>query len=151
VSINGGYDYSRPNQLIFPRAAEWKNTWDLSVNASWSLWDGGRVKAEVAQASANRQVLQEGLREWDRALETEVVQRRLQIQSALAAVAYADDSVRSSTEARRVVGERYSVGTAPNVDVIDAQVMLLQAELDRTRAIANAHVAAARLDRALGR
>ena len=38
-----------------------------------------------------------------------------------------------------------------NTEVIDAQVALLQAELDRTRALANAHLAAARLDRAVGR
>jgi hypothetical protein len=35
--------------------------------------------------------------------------------------------------------------------LLEAQVALLQAELDRTRAIANARLAQARLDRALGR
>jgi outer membrane protein TolC len=40
---------------------------------------------------------------------------------------------------------------ATSTDVLDAQVALLQAELDRTRALANARLAAARLDRALGR
>jgi outer membrane protein TolC len=40
---------------------------------------------------------------------------------------------------------------ATNTDVLDAQVALLQAELDRTRAQANAQLAAARLARALGR
>jgi outer membrane protein TolC len=35
--------------------------------------------------------------------------------------------------------------------VLDAQVALLQAELDRTRALANVRLAEARLSRALGR
>jgi outer membrane protein TolC len=35
--------------------------------------------------------------------------------------------------------------------VLDAQVALLQAELDRTRSVANLRLAEARLERALGR
>ena len=59
--------------------------------------------------------------------------------------------MRSAAEARRVLAERFGAGVATNTDVLDAQVALLQAELDRTRALANAQLAAARLDRALGR
>jgi len=59
--------------------------------------------------------------------------------------------VRSATEARRVLAERFSAGVATNTDVLNAQVALLQAELDLTRALANAQLNAARLDRALGR
>ena len=62
-----------------------------------------------------------------------------------------DDAVRSATEARRVLGERFAAGVATSTDVLDAQVALLQAELDRTQAIANARLAEARLHRALGR
>jgi len=39
---------------------------------------------------------------------------------------------------------------ATSTDVLDAQVVLLQAELDRTQARANAHLADARLARVLG-
>ena len=52
--------------------------------------------------------------------------------------------VRSATEARRVIAERFAAGVATNTDVLDAQVALLQAELDRTRALANVNLAAAR-------
>jgi outer membrane protein TolC len=49
------------------------------------------------------------------------------------------------------VQERFAAGVATSTDLLDAQVALLQAELDRTRALANARLASARLDRALGR
>ena len=61
------------------------------------------------------------------------------------------DAVRSATEARRVLGERFAAGVATSTDLLDANVALLQAELDRTQAIANARLADARLARALGR
>ena len=63
-----------------------------------------------------------------------------------AAIAAATDAVRSATEARRVIGERFAAGVAVSVDVLDAQVALLQAGLDRTQAIATARLAEARLD-----
>jgi outer membrane protein TolC len=59
--------------------------------------------------------------------------------------------VRAAAEARRVLAERFAAGVATNTDVLTAQVTLLQAELDRTRAVANAQLASARLERALGR
>ena len=81
----------------------------------------------------------------------EVRQRLLEIDSGRAAVAAADDAVRAATEARRVVAERYQAGVATQTEVLDADVALLQAELDRTRALAGVRLAEARLARALGR
>ena len=42
LADGGGYDYARPNPRIFPRAERWEDSWDASVNLSWTLWDGGR-------------------------------------------------------------------------------------------------------------
>ena len=150
IVVSGGYDYAQPNPRFWPRTSEWKTSWDVGVNLNWSVWDGGRVKADVAQAAAGRRVLEAELREFDKVLASEMLQRRLDLESALAVVTSAEDGVRSATEARRVTSDRYSAGVATNLDVLGAQVALLQAELDRTRAVANAHLAAARLNRALG-
>lgn len=73
------------------------------------------------------------------------------LNSAQASIEAAQSGVRAATEARRVLAERFSAGVATNTDVLNAQVALLQADLDLTRALATAQLAAARLDRALGR
>jgi outer membrane protein TolC len=151
ISVAGGYDHARPNPRIFPRIDEWHDSWDASINVSWSLWDGGRRRAEQAEAAANTRVLTARSADFDRQLAFEVEQRRLDVDSALAAIAAAEDGVRAAVEAQRVVGERFTAGVATSTDVLDAQTGVLQAELDRTRAIAGARLAAARLDRTLGR
>jgi outer membrane protein TolC len=151
LAVIGGYDYARPNPRIFPRVDEWRTSWDLGVGVNWSFWDGGRVKADLAEAVANRRAIEERLLDFDTVLSADVRQRRLDLASALAAIPATEDGVRSATEARRVVSERFSAGVATNTEVLDAQLAMLQAELDRTRAIASARLAAARLDRALGR
>jgi len=50
-----------------------------------------------------------------------------------------------------VVAERFKAGLVTTTEVLDAQQALLLAQFDRTRALANARLANARLDRTLGR
>jgi outer membrane protein len=151
LSVLAGYDYARPNPRIFPREATWQDSWDVGINLSWSLWDSGRVNAAVAEATATHSAAQERLAEFDSQLDADVRSRRRDLESAQAAVRVANDSVRSAEEARRVQSERFSAGLATSSDVRDADVALLEAGLDRTRALASVRLAEARLERTVGR
>ena len=151
IALAGGFDYARPNPRIFPRDAAWRESWDATVSVGWTLFDGGRTRSEVAEAAAVRRAAEERLADFDSTLAVEVRQRVSELESNRAAIAAAGDSVRSAGEARRVVGDRFQAGVATSTDVLDAQVALLQAELDRTQAIANARLAEARLARVLGK
>jgi outer membrane protein len=151
VAITGGVDYARPNPRIFPRAGRWDDSWDAGVGVTWSLWDGGRAAADAAQAGFQGEAARQRLMEFDAGLSVEVTQRSLEISSGQAAVAAADEAIRAATEARRVVGERYRAGVIAQSEVLDAELALVQVQLDRTRALAGVRLAEARLDRALGR
>jgi outer membrane protein TolC len=151
LAIAGGVDYARPNPRIFPRADVWDDSWDASISMRWSLWDGGRTAADVAQAAAGIEVARQRLAEFDSVLGVEVRQRALDLESGRAAVAAATDAVRAASEARRVVAERYQAGVIAQIEVLDAEYALLQAELDRTRALAGVRLSEARLARAVGR
>jgi len=151
IAATGGFDYARPNPRIFPRAEAWDDSWDVGVAATWSLWDGGRARADATLASSVAAATQERLAEFDSIVVLEIRQRMLEIDSGHAAVAAADDTVRAAAEARRVVAERYRAGVISQTEVLDSDVALLEAELDRTRAMAGVRFAEARLARALGR
>lgn len=151
VAFGGGYDYARPNPRIFPRTSDWKPSWDVSLNATWTLWDGGRRAAEHGEAVATAAALKTRLVEFDRQVNLEVRTRSLDLDSTRQAVLAADDEIRAAVEAERVVGERYKAGVVTSTDVLDALVARLQAELDRARAVAGVRLAEARLERALGR
>src|SRR6185436_12814711 len=112
-----------------------------SVNFTWTLWDGGRRGAETGEARANAAALRTRVGHFDREVTFEVRTRALELASSRQAVSAADDGVRAATEAERV---------ATATDVLDAQIARLQAELDRTRALANVRLAEARLERAVG-
>ena len=150
VAVIGGVDYARPNPRIFPRQDVWDESWDAGINVSWPLFDGGRANAEATEAMAAARAVTARLADFDRVLDVELRQRLNEANSSRAAIAAAEDSVRAATEARRVVGDRFAAGVATNTDLIDAQLALLQAELDRTQALAAARLADARLARTLG-
>lgn len=151
VAVGAGVDYARPNQRIFPRQGTWQESWDLSVNVSWPFLDFGRTKAQVAEVSAAAAATRERLAEFDSVVSADVRQRLLDLDSSLAMVRAASDAVRSATEARRVVGDRFAAGVATSTDVVVAQVAMLENELARTRALAAVRLAEARLHRVLGR
>jgi outer membrane protein TolC len=150
VAVAGGYDYARPNPRIFPRSRDWEDSWDVSVNATWALWDGGRTRADRAEAAATARAAETRVLDFDRQVTFEVRQRRLEVESSRAAISTAAEGVRAAAEAFRVVGERFAAGVATNTDVLEAEAALLQAQLDRTRALANARLADARLARTTG-
>ena len=147
----GGYDVARPNTRIFPIERAWRASWDIGVNVRWPLFEAGRTRAETAEAAAHRRGLEARLRDFDSTVDAEIRQRVADLRSARAAIPAAEAGVRAAAEARRVIAERFGAGVATNTDVLTAHVSLLQAELDLTRAIANTQLAAARLDRAMGR
>ena len=151
IAAAGGYDYARPNPRIFPRRGEWQTSWDATINLTWTLWDGGRRAAEHGEARATAAALKTRVEDFDRQVAFEVRARAQELGAGRQAVTAADDEIRAAAEAERVVGERYKAGVATGTDVLDAQVARLQAELDRTRAVANVRLAEARLERAIGR
>ena len=151
IALGAAADYAKPNPRIFPRADVWNHSWEVSVTANWTLWDGGRLDAASAEVAAAAAASRERLAELDSLIAVDIAQRRFDLDSARASLGTADDGVRSAAEARRVLAERFNVGVATSTEVLDAQVALLQAELDRTRALASIKLAEARLERALGR
>lgn len=151
IALAGGADLARPNPKIFPREDIWQPSWDVGVNVTWTLFDGGRTRAEVAEAAAAARAVDARIKELDTIVDADVRQRLLDLRSMAASVRAADTGVRAAAEARRVLGERFAVGVATTTEVLVAQDQLLSAELARTRALANVRLAEARLERVLGR
>jgi outer membrane protein TolC len=151
IALAGGYDFAKPNPKIFPREDTWQTSWDIGVNVSWTFFDSGRTRAEVAEAAAAARAIDERQKDLDTVVSADVRQRVLDLRSGQAAVRAADTGVRAAAEARRVLAERLAVGVATTTDVLVAQEQLLDAELARARALASVRLAEARLQRALGR
>ena len=141
---------ARPNSRFVPRTDAWQTSWDLGVNVNWPLWDGGRARADRAAAVAQSDAVSHRLDEFDTQVALEIRQRVLDLESNRAALQAAGEYVAAATEARRVAGERFTAGVATSTDVLDAQVALLEAELERIQIAASLRLGEARLLRSVG-
>ena len=86
----------------------------------------------------------------DELLTLDLRQRLLDLESGRAALAASGEAVTAATEARRVIQERFNAGVATSTDLLDADVALLEAELERTRLAAALRFNEARLIRSAG-
>ena len=131
-----------PNPRIFPRQARWQTSWDASVNVELAAVRRRPERGPRWPRHAATRAAQARLAEFDAVLAVEIRQRHQRARAPAAPPSTPPTTASAPpTEARRVVGERFAAGVATSTDVLDAQVALLQAELDRTQALANARLA----------
>jgi outer membrane protein len=126
VDFNGSFGFAvrRPRNLFgidFSR-------WSASINVAVPLFDGWRTAGRVAQARAQRNTVTQQIA----ALENQV---RLDLQSSFDALALANRTIQAAelnvTQARRaaeMTDANYKLGAATQLEVIDAQQALRQAE-----------------------
>ncbi len=151
VALATGVDWANPNPRIFPRQDKWQESWDLSLNVSWQLFDWGRNAAERTEAQFAVTALTERRADTEQQIRADVRKQVLDLSTTQAALIPARLAVTAAQETQRVVGDRFEAGVATTLDVLDAQLAVLQAELDRTRVLADLRLAEARLARIVGR
>jgi outer membrane protein TolC len=133
VDFVGAYGFSvrRPTNFFTPEFSRWS----AAVNIVVPLFDGWRTAGRVAQARAQRNTVTQQIA----VLENQV---RLDVQSSFDALALANRTIQAAelnvTQARRaaeMTEANYKLGAATQLDVIDAQQALRQAENIRNQAL----------------
>jgi outer membrane protein len=117
--------------------------WDFFDPLTRSATSAG-ARAQLARAQSTYDVLR-------RNLAGEVHLATLTYQQALASERLASTALESATENMKLTQQKYNVGSATILDLIDAQVQLQRAESQRVSALAGIRVAEARLDQVRGR
>jgi outer membrane protein len=141
---------AKPNTRYVPPIDEWRDSWTLDIKFVWPLFDSGRTKAQAATFVAQANAVDARRDELDGLVSLEVRQRLLDVQFGREAIAASDQAVAAAAEARRVLNERFLAGVATSTEVLDAQVALLDAQLERTRLSAGLRLSEARLLHAIG-
>jgi outer membrane protein len=151
VFLTGNYYYLRPNPRFMPARDRFNGTWDVGISVSFDIWNWGQTKSQTEQAKAQLAQARDARKLLEDQAVLEVTQSRLTLARANEKVRVAGQVVGQAEENLRVTRERFKQGVALNNDVLDADVALLQAKLNRTQASIDLVVAQARLEKALGR
>jgi outer membrane protein TolC len=150
VYLAGNYYDLRPNPRLLPAKDKFYSTWDVSLNISMDLWNWGATARQTEQAKARLVQAQDALGMVKDAVALELRQCRLELAGARAKIAVAREAAIQAEENLRVTRERFREGVALNTDVLDAEVLALQAKTNLTQTLVDAELAGARLRKALG-
>jgi outer membrane protein TolC len=145
------WDYNRPNQRYFPTSEEWHDSWSVGVVGSWTVFDGGKARAEARSLEAAAMAASRDVAELERSVLLEVDTARNDLASMLGAVTAADAALEAASEREREVRQHHAAGVASTADLLDAEAQLSASERLVIETRSNAWIAAARLDRAVGR
>jgi len=151
LALAAQWELSRPNQRYFPLADEWNDSWSVGLSAAWTVFDGGKARADTRGSQAAQRAGAAQKAELARAIALEVEIARQDLLAALGAVDASDAAQAAAVERERASKERLDAGLAPMVEILDAQSELAAAEQQQIDTRASAWIAAARLTRATGR
>ena len=132
-------------------ASEVKKIWGAQLTVTLNLFDAFATDASVAAARSRLLDARETRDALVRNLEGEVHQTLLGYQEAVEREALGRRTVESATENLNLVQQKYNVGSATILDLIDSQVQLQRAQSDLVSALADIRVAEAAVDRVRGK
>lgn len=143
--------YGRQVRLLDDFGRPLFDNWALSLGLTWSLFDGGRRKGQLAQLESRRRQLEWQLKDLENDIANEIEEALVEYRTALERRRAAVVAAQAAQEATRVAVESYREGVAIQADLLDAQEQETQAELVSIEALYDAWIQAARLLRAIGR
>jgi outer membrane protein TolC len=101
--------------------------WTLGSTLVQSIFDGGRSRAQVEAARAERQRSGAVLASAERDVEAEVEQARVALEAAEKRLDAEDQRIKAATEALAVARQRVRTGVAAGVEAVEAETVLTRA------------------------
>ncbi|CAN5541029.1 TolC family protein [soil metagenome] len=145
LSLNGGYAFE--SSQFSSRLRDVAEGWFFGVSGSWAIFDGletlGRVKQARATLSQAKITYDDAVRQ----VELEIQQAYSNLQQDRELYQSQSKNVDQAHEALRLASARLGVGAGVQLDVLNAQVALTQAQSTRLSALFSYNADLAEFDR----
>jgi outer membrane protein TolC len=126
------------------------DNWSLQLTMSVPIFDGFNAKGQIRQAEARKLQANYQLRDQELKISVEVEEVLQAISLSRERIDVARDGLAAAAEDLKLSQEKYNVGSATVLELIDAQVNHVRAQSDYVSALADAHVAVVQLRRVRG-
>jgi outer membrane protein len=148
VALEGTYvrrkQDPKPNLFI-------EENWFLAATINFPLFEGGLRKAELRQAKSRLEQSRLQTARLSKDIDLEVTRAGLGLESVSRALESRQDQLRFSKKNYEMVSKQFTFGLATNLDVLDANQTLIEAERDVTAATYDRHLAILEVQRSVGR
>lgn len=125
-------------------------TFTLTGSVRFSIFDSGRIRADIEQADAALQQRKAELADLRQRIDQEVRNALLDLQTAADQVAVAGSSVELARQTLTQAQDRFGAGVADNIEVVQAQTALVNASQTYITSVYAHNLAKVALSRSLG-
>lgn len=125
--------------------------WDVGLLVSWPIFQGGLTRAQVDEAEANLQSVEQQKIAEVLQIRLDVEQARLALRAAKASLSATEEAVTSAKEQLRLADARYTTGIGSIIELTDAQLAYANAAAQSVQARYGLAIARVQLLNALGR
>ena len=123
----------------------------IYASLSFNIFNGASDYATLLAARKNVDTYKRALKDTENKVALEVKEAFLDIEQSSEAKNLADESVAAAQEDLNLVKEKYDLGAATILEVLDAEVSLKEAQTSRVEAIFDYYLAVSKLEKTLGR
>ena len=145
--VQGNLNWRNPNYALEP---VWYRSADLTLAASWALWDRGASLEQARAARANRDQLAARRRAAEEMLEVEIARAVARVRAADEAWTVARDGEAQARAAYEVEHDSFEAGMANRAELLAAQAALAAARMNVLQADTERRLARAALRKAVG-
>ena len=150
MAVAANYYDSRPNPRVIPPQDKFVSTWDAGVVLTWDLMNLYSNKHVLADTKIQLQQSEEVQNQLVDNIKMDVNQSYVACQQAAQKIELTQVSVQQAEENYRIVNSRYNSSLALTSDLVDANLVLLQAKVSQTLAHADALLSYYRLLKSTG-
>lgn len=142
---------NNPNQRQFPVEDRYITTWDAGVQISWNLSGLYTNRFSVQESKLNRVQANVQRDQIADAARTDIAANYYAWQTTIQKIALIEKAVTQSLENQRIIALRNSQQIASTTDLLEADVLLLQSEINQLSAKADAQLAYFKLLKSAGK
>jgi outer membrane protein len=127
-----------------------KDAWSAGISANWSVFDNNVTQAQVHQQEAALHSVQEASLAQKETIQLDVREAYLNLITAEKNIQTTQVAVEKAQEDYKIAQVRYSAGVGTNLDVMDAEEKLTQAQINYITTLYDYNTSKAALDKAMG-
>lgn len=150
LTAAGTYNWANGVSTMGTYRADLGSSWTASVTLSLSLFEGGITRGKVAEARANLNAVRAQRDMLEQSVLLEVNQAYADLENANARRDVMESSLNKARENLTIAEGRYNAGISTQLEVNDARLAEMKAEVDDVQARYDQQLAMARLEKAAG-
>ena len=152
-SLSLSYNFNRfKGTQAYPTTFDYSsNTKTYGFSISWNIFDGFLREYNLKSAKVTLNNSRARFAEWRNMVTRDVKSAHSEIEQQRLSQQVAEDNVNASQEDLKITQEKYNLGAATILDLLNAQVSVKQAQVSKIQADFDLKLAIAKLENAMGK